>query len=510
MTRHHSRHQLTATELEARRQPRTDVLVERADGPDRFVQHTGPFSRYERVLEVTPNADAGFDVTERFDWKLAIPVWSVLFRRPVRRSLINPPRPGTVPAWSPPDMLDIRTTRIFSLLAVLAVFDGYLGAILSQTMTFAADEFGNSTQDQSTALAAVRSGVLISIVLLTLADRQGRRALLLITGMLACGLTIVGGLAPNLWVLGATQAGARGVTTALGILILVVMAEELPAGSRAYGTSVLALAAALGAGVTIWLLPLADLGEAAWRIHYFVPLLFFAPIWWAARQIPESKRFLIADEDDDPAPDPTLGRRLLLLGVTSFFLAFFAAPASQLRNDYLKNERGMTGSDIALFSLVTYAPWGLGVFLAGRIADIRGRRPVAILGLLGGALFTVLGYSSAGVMLWVFTLVGNFIGAATVPSLGVYGPEMFSTRRRGQANATITLIAVGGSTLGLLLVGSLADDSGLGNYGQAFLIASVAAVIAAVLIAVAYPETARRELEDINPTDEHGAGRRTG
>ena len=84
----------------------------------------------------------------------------------------------------------------------------------------------------------------------------------------------------------------------------------------------------------------------------------------------------------------------------AFFLAFFAAPASQLRNDYLNNERGMGGGDIAIFSLVTYAPWAFGVFLAGRIADIRGRRPVAILGVLGGALFTVLGYSTAGVANW--------------------------------------------------------------------------------------------------------------
>ena len=479
------------------RQPRTDLLTERAAGTDQFEQLEGPFRRYERELSVQADGDDAWQVVERFDWQLDIPVWSVLFRRPMRRALAHPSPTGS-PAWAPPNALDSRTTRLFALLAVLAVFDGYLGAVLSQTMTFAADEFGNTTRDQSTALAAVRAGVVISVVLSALADRQGRRALLLVTGLCACVLTSLGAVAPNLVVLGATQAAARGVTTALGILILVVMAEELPAGSRAYGTSLLALAAALGAGVTIWLLPLADLGERAWRIHYIVPLLFLPAVWWAASQVPESKRFQLAEERDDPPDDPSLGRRLVLLGVTSFFLAFFAAPASQLRNDYLKNERGMGGSDIAIFSLVTYAPWAFGVFLAGRVADIRGRRPVAILGLIGGAVFTVLGYATAGVALWTFTLIGNFVGAATVPSLGVYGPEMFATRRRGTANGTVNLIAVAGSTIGLLLVGALAEA---GSYGQAFAMASVAAVIAAVLIAAAYPETARRELEDINPVD---------
>ena len=504
MTRHRSERRVTPAELDRLRTPRDDLLRERGDGTDRFVQANGPFEHYTRTLTVIDDdsaEDGRLTVREQFDWKLAIPVWGFLFVRPVRKALTNRPTLGTTLAWAPPDQLDPSTVRVFSLLAVLAVFDGYLGSILSQTMTFAATEFDNSTRDQSTVLAAVRAGVVISIVLLTVADRHGRRLVLLVTGLLACALTVLGGLAPNLWLLGVSQGAARGVTTALGILILVVMAEALPAGSRAYGTSLLALAAALGGGMAIWLLPLADLDVAAWRILYFVPLLFLVPIWWAARQVPESRRFTDLEEGPPAGPDTTLGRRLLLLGITSFFLAFFAAPASQLRNDYLKNERGMDGSSIALFSLVTYAPWGLGVFLAGRMADLRGRRPVAIVGVLGGAVFTVLGYSTAGVLLWVFSMTGNFLGAATVPSLGVYGPELFATRRRGQANAAVNFIAVAGSTLGLLAVGALADEQQLGSYGQAFAVAAIAAVIAATLIALRYPETARKELEELNPSD---------
>ena len=40
----------------------------------------------------------------------------------------------------------------------------------------------------------------------------------------------------------------------------------MPAGSRAYGVSVLALAAALGSGMAVWALPLADLGDAGLAI----------------------------------------------------------------------------------------------------------------------------------------------------------------------------------------------------------------------------------------------------
>ena len=52
---------------------------------------------------------------------------------------------------------------------------------------------------------------------------------------------------------------------------------------------------------------------------------------------------------------------------------------------------------------------------------------------------------------------------------------------------------------GLLVVGVLADR--FGSYGPAFLVVAAGPVLAAVLVLRWFPETARVELEDLNPGD---------
>ena len=63
----------------------------------------------------------------------------------------------------------------------------------------------------------------------------------------------------------------------------------------------------------------------------------------------------------------------------------------------------------------------------------------------------------------------------------------------------ITTITVGGSATGLLLAGQLRDH--YDGYGPAMTILGVGPAVVVLLIIVLYPETAKRELEDINPED---------
>src|SRR5918997_1331009 len=71
--------------------------------------------------------------------------------------------------------LDPRASAVLGLLAVLSLIGGYLGTLLTQTITYAADGFGvHGDREQGQALAAVRVGILLALVLVTLADRRGR------------------------------------------------------------------------------------------------------------------------------------------------------------------------------------------------------------------------------------------------------------------------------------------------------------------------------------------------
>ena len=86
-----------------------------------------------------------------------------------------------------------------------------------------------------------------------------------------------------------------------------------------------------------------------------------------------------------------------------------------------------------------------------------------------------------------------------MPALGVYGPELFPTSLRGRANGIISLVSVIGSGIGLLAAGWMADR--FGTLGPGLAILCIGPLLVAVLVVVAYPETAMLELEEINPED---------
>ena len=106
--------------------------------------------------------------------------------------------------------------------------------------------------------------------------------------------------------------------------------------------------------------------------------------------------------------------------------------------------------------------------------------------------------------MWALSVMGAVLGAMVVPALGVYGPELFPTSLRGRANGIITIVGVGGSVIGLLVAGVLSDRwNGL---GPALSVLALGPLLMAILVLVAYPETAHRELEEINPEDQLFAG----
>jgi len=176
----------------------------------------------------------------------------------------------------------------------------------------------------------------------------------------------------------------------------------------------------------------------------------------------------------------------------------FFAPASQFQNDFLKDHRGYSASGITLYTLLTSTPAGIGIFAAGRLADTRGRRRVGAFGLVAGSVFLVASYYASGTLMWATHLTGVVLGALTV-ALGVYGPELFSTKSRARANGIIVTLGVAGSASGLLLVGALADA--FDNYGHALAIAAIGPLLGAILVLTRFPETARMELEILNPSD---------
>ena len=471
-------------------EPRDDVVHEVREPDGSFAADGGPFTAYRRVVE-----SEGALTIETIEYSLAVPYFGFLFAPLTRRALRNGGN-GEVPWWAPPERLDPRGATALGVLCAVALIVGYLNTLLTQTIAFAADEFGSSDRAQGVSLAIVRCGVVLALVIGGMADRQGRRRLILALAVASPIVAATGALAPSLAWLTASQTIARPLAMALGILVAVVAIEEMPAGSRAYAISLLAMATALGAGVCVIALPLADLGLRGWRLVYVVPLLGLLLVPGVSRRLHESRRY---EAPHAEAKFSGHAGRFWLLAASGMLINLFVAPASAFQNRYLKNERGFSASRISLLTLLTNTPGGIGIIAGGRLADMRGRRIVGSIALFGGTVCTVWFFFASGWTMWLASTIGAIVGAAAVPALGVYSAELFPTSLRGRANAAITVLALIGSGIGLVAAGAMSDRWDRFAPGMALL--AIGPLIVCMLVLTLYPETAHRELEDINPED---------
>jgi len=489
--------------LAAARRDWAGLVRELPDGTDRWIAAAGPMRRWERTLEVEPNGDHHHRVTQRIVYELDLPFFSWLFALPARAEVRRLPLRPAPPWWAPTEPLDRRAARSVCCLAIVSMVSGFLGTLLTQTIAFAGQEFGVHSAGQGVALAASRVDTVLAFSAVMLADRLGRRAVLRIAVLVAITFTALGALAPSLPLLVAAQVPARGLSAAMNLVIGVHAAEEVPSHARAWTASVLALISALGAGLCVMTLPLADLGLRGWRLSYVVPLGFLPLVVLAIRRLEESRRFQRLQEGG-PRQVGTAprfrghGGRLALLAAGGFLAALFVNPAAQLQNTFLADERGFSATRITVFTLLTGTPAGIGVVIGGRMAE-RSRRAVGAVGLVAGTVLVVFAYLVAGWPLWALGIVAGIFSAATVPALAVYGPELFPTALRGRANGAIGVVARAGAVIGLLAAGLLSER--LGGLGPALAVLAVGPLLLGVLVLTLYPETAARELEDLNPED---------
>jgi MFS family permease len=472
-----------------------------------FGQAEGPFTAYSRTVE----ADDG-ELVETTTYRAVIPWFGWLFRWPVRRVLAR--RGSSNSWWAPPDQLDATQILVVGLLAAASMSAAFVNTLFTQTVNFAADDFGASDTAIGIAGAIVRAGIVIAIPAAVIADRIGRRRVIIGVAWLAPLLSVIGALAPNFATLVATQALARPMGIALAFLVGVVASEEMPRNSRTYTVSILAMAAGLGAGIAVIALSLADLGPGGWRLIYLLSAIWCVVALDLTRRLPETRRFTAAHITATQRPDarhlgtqhrgtarsPRINRRrLLLLSVVAFAGNVFVAPASLFQNNYLSDIRGYSGGMIAVFSIAVGTPASIGLIVGGRIADTRGRRHLIAITVPLGTAGIVGAFMVGGVPLWILSLVGGLLLSAAYPALAVYRTELFPTGNRSRATGLVTAAALIGGILGLLSMGALLDADW--SYGQVLGTLAIGQLIVTILVVVAYPETAHLELEQLNPED---------
>jgi MFS family permease len=488
------------------RRPRDDLVLEDAPAADGdhaviFAQREGPFLGYQRRVAAEVDDGHWRETTSYrwslpwFAWVFALPLRWAIGRRGRHPAHAHLSTGAPTPWWAPPDRLDPRQLQVLGIIAAASMSSAFVNTLFTQTVNFAATDFGVGDTGIGIAGAVVRAGIILVLPAAALADRIGRRRVITAMAIAAPLITAAGAFAPSFPFLVATQMIGRPIGLALDFLVAVVAAEEMPRNSRAYAVSVLAMASGLGAGVAVAALPLADISESSWRYVYLVTLIWLTVAVSIARHLPETARF----ERPHVVAPPLDRRRFAILGTVAFLANLFVAPASLFQNGYLEDVRGYSATLIAIFTLTTATPAGIGLIVGGRIADVRGRRLVIAVGVPLTAASIVLSYSVGGPVMWLAVFVAGVAGGLTYPALAVYRTELFPTGNRSLAAGLLTTAALLGGIGGLILMGRLLDLDWL--HGQVMALLALAQIAVVVIVLSWYPETAHRELEDLNPLD---------
>lgn len=422
----------------------------------------------------------------------------------------------TPPGRRPLPRLHLHGWRHPAILAAAAmsVFAGYGQFSVTVTLGAVAAHFGEVTDELGVAaqvgltgttvglgLALIRLASLGSLPLASLADRAGRRRVLMWSAGVGLAVTMVAFTSPTYWWFVVIVALGRPMLSATNAVAGVIAAEETAAADRAKALALIAASYSVGAGIPALMRGVAAdfLGFQGVFLLMAVPLLALP---FVARRLEEPERFEQFHRLP-AAPTLRLGRlgpawrpRMLLIGSLAFSMAFLTGPVNT--NLFLYGENVLDLSPAVLAGLILAAgPTGLAGLLAGRwAADHIGRRWTAggMQMLVGAA--GILTYSGSGTRLAVGYLLAILAGGAFAPAIGAVSAELFPTSVRSTAAGWLTVSSVLGAVAGLVSFGVLIDV--FGGFGPAALTVGVPVILAAIGYGF-LPETMGLELEQSAP-----------
>jgi MFS family permease len=368
-----------------------------------------------------------------------------------------------------------------------------------------AEQAGLSGTVVGLGLAVLRLASLAGLPLAALADRYGRRPVLLVTCALGLLCTVVAAAAPTYWWFVGLFALGRPLLSATGAVSQVAAAELTTSRERAKAVSLVAAGYAVGAGTTavVYSLGKSVLGFRGVFALAVVPLVCLVFI---ARMVVEPDRYRAM-----PAPEhrrPVLGpvgpefrSRLAIVAIVTFSVSVITGPANSFVFIYAQNVLHLAGAATAAMVVVAGITGFAGLLLGRAMADGMGRRPTAVLATVGLGGFGILLYSGSTWALLFGYVLGIAAGGMLAPAAGAFVNELFPTAVRGSVAGWILAAGVLGAVSGLVAFGALADAGNRFSVGALITFLPAVPFVALVML---LPETKGREPEQL--WGAHGSG----
>lgn len=418
----------------------------------------------------------------------------------------------------PPVPLPGHQIKVLLLVSFAFMIAGYDIQLLGLVLPYVSADFGVPLGDEGQIIMWARLGVLAAFPLAMLADRFGRRRMLLITIVGSAVTTLATAFAQSESQFIMLQGAVRTFGYAQDMISIVVIAEEIADQARGWALGLLAASAAFGSGLSAVVFTLIEVLPFGWRGLYVLGAIPIFIIAWVWRSMPETRRFeqLRAEKAQTQGPTGlqaawrnfralavTHGRRFWALMGLTFPLAFGMTCAMVLLPLFLKTDLGLEAHWVSAI-FIGGGLFGLfGNFLAGRYADRHGRKPVFLFASLTfiaamGALY--LGPHTP-ILIGVLWGIGVFCFFALEVVTGAWSAELFPTQNRSTASGARLACNILGGFFALLLQGYLYGSLGGNAPSIAMLLPAI--LIATVIAMLFIPETSGKTLEQIAASEKH-------
>ncbi len=374
-------------------------------------------------------------------------------------------RPSVLHFLFPRDLsgADLRLMLILGAAFVLGHYDL---TTLTLVVPHVQASFAIPEEELSSMLAVIRLGALPDLLLALVADRAGRRRLLVVTLLGMSLFSLATAFAQTADQFMFCQSMVRLFGSLEEILAVVYALESLPARHRGWGVGFLAAMGGIGTGTGSVLYAFVDHLPGQWRALYVLGGVAILLVFWIRRGLPESPLFRA-----DPPPRGALFAplseivtrhryALLTLAVITLAFWFHVTAVINFMSKYLQESHGYSTLGVSALFIVSGVFAVVGNLLAGRASDRMGRRPVLAVAVVVNVGAVVLFYNGSGIWLplaWCLTLFTFLVVDLVTHTLA---GELFPTSCRSTASTLRILFTVLGAACGLAIEGVLYNLAG--------------------------------------------------